>query len=394
MKRILMICLTITLLLCGCTKETPHPTYTREPLRPVEPVGTVPAEFHAIVEENLFHYATVFPDRLLKSSVSSDSTEIRMYDHQGQLLLSHRVNTVSPFGLYALTATFDGGFLYVLGFSDFYDRETGQWASENGVYSLIRKFSADGQQQWETRVEGYTGWALRYCIEQNDGYSFFGSLETPETKTPGVASPDDISILKIGKDGAILQSRTIGGSDYDQLRQVQEENGNYIVYGRIQSIDGDFADSNVSESVNIWKITIDSDLNILFKTPVDWESIPDDPVGYLDGRAVAPADIFPDGFADGRITGVLDYGDFFLVISENNTGYYPTPPEISAQYYYTETVYGAYDKAGNVIWKAAVDSTRFDRSPANLKCDVQYADMPPEGTYEQIVQFLKDAGSA
>jgi hypothetical protein len=47
-----------------------------------------------------------------------------------------------------------------------------------------------------------------------------------------------------------------------------------------------------------------------------------------------------------------------LLVSTNRTGIYEnTPPYISRIWYYTETVYSAYDYSGNLLFRAAVDST-------------------------------------
>ena len=59
---------------------------------------------------------------------------------------------------------------------------------------------------------------------------------------------------------------------------------------------------------------------------------------------------------------VLDEGDSVLVISRNTTGEYENTPlfisaNISAKWYYFETVYSAYTKNGRLLWRAAVDSS-------------------------------------
>ena len=47
-----------------------------------------------------------------------------------------------------------------------------------------------------------------------------------------------------------------------------------------------------------------------------------------------------------------------MIVSENNTGIYENiPPTISSIWYYTETVYSAYDNSGKMIFRASVDSS-------------------------------------
>jgi len=60
----------------------------------------------------------------------------------------------------------------------------------------------------------------------------------------------------------------------------------------------------------------------------------------------------------GTPTAFIDYGDFFLIVSENNTGVYEnTPPAVSSIWYYTETVYSGYDDSGKLLFRASVDSS-------------------------------------
>ena len=61
---------------------------------------------------------------------------------------------------------------------------------------------------------------------------------------------------------------------------------------------------------------------------------------------------------DGAPEAVLEYDDFYLIVSENPTGVYENrPTSVSIIWYYTQTVYGAYDKKGNLLWKGTVDSS-------------------------------------
>ena len=63
-------------------------------------------------------------------------------------------------------------------------------------------------------------------------------------------------------------------------------------------------------------------------------------------------------FDAGTANAFIDYGDFYLIVSENITGEYEhTPPMISSIWYYTESVYSAYDYSGNLIFRASVDSS-------------------------------------
>ncbi len=357
MRRLFIGMLALVLLLSGCTNAADSP----QTLGPsnlefshIEPVGTVPEEFQTIVEENLFGKAKAFSDRLLKLNREKDQYVIQMYNFAGEQLLTY---TCTPddesHTLDLLVATADGGFLFVLGFYD-YHQDDGSWSSEQGVYSRVIKCSANGELEWEARLENYTSLMLDYCFEREDAYYFFGAQETPETARPGIGSFTDIHAMKMSKDGQILKTAIYGGSDYDIIWSAYDEGNMFRLACWIQSTDGDFVGAKDYQH----ELMIDTDLRLCASR--ETEITLDDCIGLLDGQWLTRRDLFFQDFADGSPTAVIDYGDFYLIVSENATGYYPhekIPLAISSIWLYTETVYGAYDKSGNLLWKATVDSS-------------------------------------
>ena len=74
--------------------------------------------------------------------------------------------------------------------------------------------------------------------------------------------------------------------------------------------------------------------------------------------AVYKDDVLLKDFEAGRVTAFIDYGDYYLVVSENITGIYEnTPLTISSIWYYTETVYSLYNYNSEMIMRASVDSS-------------------------------------
>jgi hypothetical protein len=60
----------------------------------------------------------------------------------------------------------------------------------------------------------------------------------------------------------------------------------------------------------------------------------------------------------GTVTAFVDYGDHYLVVSNNITGTYsPENIHMSALLYYRETVYSGYDREGNLIFRTSVDES-------------------------------------
>ena len=81
-------------------------------------------------------------------------------------------------------------------------------------------------------------------------------------------------------------------------------------------------------------------------------------IGEKDGLPVYKSSDYLKGFDAGTPHSFIDYGDYYLIISENVTGKYEkTPPMVSSILYYTETVYSAYDYNGELLFRTAVDSS-------------------------------------
>lgn len=362
-KQFIALLLLVLLLLSGCSK--PQPPVQQEELKPVEQVGQVPEELVEIVENNLWKDVTAFDGRLLKSEILSSDKETRTVTHQvrmldlyGKELAAYTCSSDDAYHPTTLTATEDGGFLFVLGFQDYsYGQNT--WASDKGVASRVVKCDKDGNMQFDTHLEGVEASALEYCFEVNGLFYFFGTIQTPETKTRGVHSPTDIYMAILNKNGEILNTQCIAGSDYDDLHFAERSGDHFVLSISAQSDDGDFTGSNSGGYPVKWVFTVDDDLEIIKKKRSPGRDFSDTRLGEKDGAPVYKSDSLLNDFDAGWPTAFIDYGDFFLIVSENNTGVYEnTPPAVSSIWYYTETVYSGYDDSGKLLFRASVDSSR------------------------------------
>ena len=326
------------------------------------PVGEVPEALRSVVARDLFCAGYLnggklipYADRVLsyREATDDDTTAaiFDLYDLYGNLL-THAEVILDPYQtVESAEATADGGIVFASGFHEVQlsDRS---WASEQtDVVSYIVKLDASGRQLWKTALPNVNGYALHLCIESNDAYYFFGNWETPEIRRPGVSSYTDLYLLKIGTDGSILKEQTYGGSDFDMLWTVDICAEGFVMDAWIQSTDGDFpADS-------AWRIVVNPDLMIVEKQQIAVPRLADY-VGTVDGKRFYDDDLRFSFYPDGYVHAILDYGTFYLIVSENNTGVYDSQPlVINSIWYLTETVYAAYDKQNNLLWKAAVDSS-------------------------------------
>lgn len=360
--QLLLIVWVCAYVLAGCANGRPE-TYLDEP-KSVEQVGQVPDKFKSVIENNKFCGATAFEGRLLKSEICSADKEKRtvvhrvwMMDEYGKELAAYTCSSDDAYHISTLTATEDGGFLFVLGFTDYaYDQNT--WASENGYASRVIKIDKDGIVQFDTPFDSVEGSALRFCFEKDGQFYFFGTIQTPETKTQGVYSSTDIYMAVLDENGAILKTQCIAGSDFDSLGVAEMSDSGFLLSIWSQSEDGDFTGSKSKEYPVDWGITVNNNLEIIEKKTELGRDYFDERIGEKDGSPIYKSDSLLNSFDAGRVTAFVDYGDSFLVVSENNTGVYEnTPLIISSIWYYTETVYSLYDYSGKMIFRASVDSS-------------------------------------
>lgn len=366
-KQVVGICFSIVLsyilFAAGCSDN--NMASHQDELKSVEQVAQVPEEFQKVVEDNVFKDITAFDGRLLKTEICSVDEEnktvvhkVRMMDTYGKDLAAYACSSDDAYHVSTLTATDDGGFLFVLGFQDYaYDQNA--WASDKGIASHVIKCDSYGKLQFDTAIDGVEGAALKYCFENNGQFYLFGNVQTLETNTRGVYSPTDIYMIILDKNGKVLKSQCIAGSDYDSLDAAEISDNCFVLSISSQSDDGEFAGSNSNGYPVDWIVTVNDNLEVTEKKQESGRDYFDYRIGEKDGGSVYQSNKLLDGFDAGNPKAFIDYGNFYLIVSENISGIYEnTPLAISSIWYYTETVYSAYDYGGELIFRASVDSSQ------------------------------------
>lgn len=363
MKRysgLLCFLMAAVLLISGCADRTP-PAVQEGP-KAVEQIGQIPEEWQAVIEENRFKDIAAFEDRVLKTEVLSEhentvTHRVVMMDLYGQELAGCTLDSDDAYHIETLTATGDGGFLFVLGFRD-RARSQSEWASDDGFASRVIKCDPSGGVQFDVSLPDTEGSALEFCFEKNGQFYFFGTAQTPETKERGTYSPTDISMMRLDREGTVLDRRLIAGSDFDDLRAAELTADGFLLSVRSQSDDGDFSGSGSGGYPVQWVIAVDDALELQSMEKGSGREYSDRRIGWQDGKPIYPSSEIMQGFDAGTPTAFLDYGDFYLIVSENVTGFYEnTPVFISSIWCYTETVYSAYDPDGTLRFRASVDSS-------------------------------------
>ena len=368
LTRCLLTILLSVLNLTGCADkkkeidsvQTTHP----DKYQKVECVGQIPNALEKVIENNTFKDITAFEGKLLKTEICTADEKsktvtykVQMTDIYGKELASYLVSSDDAYHITTLTATDDGGFLFVLGFED-YAYDQGTWASGNGFASRIIKCDKNGKLQFNIAFDSVEGAAFRFCFEKDEKFYLFGTIQTPETKMQGVYSCTDIYMSILDKNGSVLKCQCIAGSDFDSLDAVDDTNHDFILSISSQSDDRDFAGSNSNGFPVDWVITVNEDFEITEKKRESGRDYFDTKIGEKEGSPVYKSDDIFEGFDAGTPSAYIEYGDFYLIVSENITGEYKNRPSMfSSIWYYTETVYSGYDNNGNLIFRAAVDSS-------------------------------------
>ena len=325
----------------------------------IEPYGTVPPEFQDIIKNNYFgSNVKAFSDRLIKTEQTLKAGEndkmtarIIMTDLYGAPLAQREVILEDYCSIETAIVTSDGGFLYVIGYGGYYAPQTG-----NDFCSRVIKCDSSGNVQFDTKLDGIRGSALHYCIEEGDRYYFFG---TNHEYVYEMRDLRDVHIAVLNASGELIKTRTIGGSKEDYLSSVGiSPDGFFELSTRSDSFDGDYSGIGIYNSMlDDIIFSVDRDLNIVKKKVQDWRNPPDKTrIGEKDGKAVLRSDPLFDGFDAGTPLVYIDYGDFYLIVSNHITGPFPYQPrEISSIWYCYETVYSAYDTNGTLLFRSAID---------------------------------------
>lgn len=353
MKRLFCVILLLSLLLCSCTKQdvptpTPKDHFIIDGSRTyVAPCGEVPAEFQEAIDGGLLKNAVVCQDRIFNTESLSTGYKITMYDLSFRELGSFLYkNNIFHYRVGFQLPTTDGGMLLAANLYDHYISEDSVWASELGYRTEIVKFDARGMEEF--RYSEDSSWEVDSLYETESGYLVLGTVETPETRTLGVVSPSDVYLLSINKDGTLKDRRILGGDNFDSLLFTEHEGETYILYSRFQSEDGTPKGSGYHKTVINEQLEISDDTII--------PEYPKESVGTIDGeKQYNGKGIFQD-YPDGWVLDVIDYGDFYLVMSLHITGTYENQPlTFDSIWEYKEMVYSAYAKEGNVLWIATED---------------------------------------
>ncbi|MEM5566955.1 T9SS type A sorting domain-containing protein [Psychroserpens sp. AS72] len=160
-----------------------------------------------------------------------------------------------------VTKTSDGGYV-AAGFAKYgipgVGIETDFW---------IKKFDSNGNVEWDQLLGG-TGTDVAQTIYQTSdgGYIVAGTTRSNDGHVTNYHGKSDIWVVKLDNMGDLEWQRALGGSDDEEATSIfQTLDGNYVISGFTESIDGDISYSIASNLVkDFWVIKLDPNGNIIW----------------------------------------------------------------------------------------------------------------------------------
>ncbi len=309
----------------------------------VEHVGEVPEQFKKIIERGAISpYVQVEGDMLLESYREGDKYRIIIKDKYGNEVSNLLVGGSSE-NISDIRVDSQGNLIARAG--------PGSMANP---HSRIVKAEPSGKILFETSMANVNA-GFDYMIEIDEGYVFVGTCIGEKV---GYWDTTDISIVLITHSGEIKQSIQVGGDYYDTLHHV-EKNGNGVsIYFKMinQELGGSYQ-----------RCDVDGKSFEYTYTEINEADIPGYEYFRINGKPYyAMTDFFKD-YKWNKTAGsaVIEYDDFVLLVYERFTSDYDLASDgfmstVPVSFWYRETVYEAYTKTGELIWRTAIDSTAYD----------------------------------
>ena len=163
---------------------------------------------------------------------------------------------------YSIRLTSDGGYV-VAGHSASKD---GDVTGNHGIDDIwVVKLTPDGSLMWQKSLGG-TGrdWANSIQQTSDGGYVVAGESTSNNGDVTGNHDSRDMWVVKLAQDGALQWQRSLGGTDDDSAKSIQQtSDGGYVVVGYSASKDGDVTGNH--GNVDMWVVKLAPDGSLLWQ---------------------------------------------------------------------------------------------------------------------------------
>ncbi len=320
------------------------------------PYGEVPDEFKHIVEQNLFNKATVYGDRLIKEDFynETDLVTIEMLNYSGETVAVLEFSSLTYGHLDKILMTDSGNFLAVFGGGPVYPDPMHPYYPP----TRIVEFDKNGNILNEATFDDLKTSALEFIFPTPDGYIFVGSMK--KENSPKWVYEYNVTVIELDKDLNITNQLILGEENaHNDLSFASFIDGKLNVYNRSLI---DTGEGVLKRKEEFSKLIFDSKLILIEETVSDKRfdysteiTRDEDYYAYYEKANLEKARSFVlieyEGF-DLVVTRFFSAGDFTCNLDSNGA--------INPLSLYYETVYSAFSKDGELLWRASVDGTDYE----------------------------------
>ncbi|MDG4716163.1 hypothetical protein [Winogradskyella marincola] len=164
---------------------------------------------------------------------------------------------------YGVVQTEDNGFI-IAGSSDSEDTDI---SGNIGTYDFwVIKISSSGDLVWEKSFGGSQIDEARAIIKSGDGnYIIAGDTRSNDNDVSQNKGAADLWLIKISPTGNLIWEKTIGGSNFDVARAIENsQNNGFIISGSSRSSDIDVSENKGQNDA--WILKTDNNGNLLWET--------------------------------------------------------------------------------------------------------------------------------
>lgn len=323
----------------------------------IEHVGEVPEEFKKIIEDNLFLRAYVYGDHLIRYVWTKEEHVFYFFDKSGNIT-RQAVYPDSEKQISMRQKFIDSEDNLLVYFPISYQDKNNN--NKLVTYAKIVKFDTEGKIVFDINLPEGTG-GFDYMVETDDGYIFPGGINEKNSWK----HKEDVFIAKLSRDGTVQNTVTIGTSgEFDSVCKAEKADNGSILYLCLQET----KEGDKRATWNYYRYDVKNDLTVENITPITENDVPErGPFYFIDGKGLYSVGEFIADVdnLDYSPSELIDYGDFVLSIGNRYTSDYDFLKDgfssvLQIKSFYTETVYAAYTKQGELIWRTAVDSTNYE----------------------------------
>lgn len=247
-------------------------------------------------------------------------------DHTGDIQWQKSLGGSDRDVAHSIRQTADGGYI-VAGGSESND---GDVSGNHGDYDFwIVKLNEVGDIQWQKSLGGSDfDWARSIQQTADGGYIVAGWSESNSGDVSGNHGLYDYWVVKLNNVGDIQWQKSLGGSDYERARSIEQTtDGGYIVAGFSASNDGDVSGNH--GSYDHWVVKLDHVGDIQWQKSLG---------GSGNDRAYSAQQTADGGYIvagqsksnDGDVTGNHGYSDYWVVkLYPDNLGITEYSPQIA-----------------------------------------------------------------